>query len=88
MNPGERPHKHPMTPPPQLESVHMRSTCDPGWCAAGADRSHSWPSTKPDRRLGPGFTPGRPQTEPGMQLLCRAGHLGSRPRIQDPSRGH
>lgn len=41
---------------------------------------HSWPSVEPGRRLGPGHAPGRPLTEPGMELHYRTGHLGSRPR--------
>lgn len=66
MNAGERPRPRPPRPPPQLESVRLRSTSSSDWCAAGADRSHSWPSTKPDRRLGPK----NPRTTPRQNRGC------------------
>ncbi|MEY9969612.1 hypothetical protein ABIA33_007701 [Streptacidiphilus sp. MAP12-16] len=39
-------------------------------CAVGAGRTHSYPSTMPGRRIGPGSRPGHPRTDQGGRRIA------------------
>jgi hypothetical protein len=65
VNAGERPCTRPREAPTQLESERLRPAAVPYSVRGRRWQVSPWPSTKPDRWLGPGSYPGHPQQSRG-----------------------